>query len=56
MAAQYFKEFVIINGELYYSGSGGVSIRALSLTKAKEKQQVHDLSYGKGDVILYRRL
>lgn len=41
------KEFTIVNGELYFRGSGGVSAWAISKAKAKEELHcIHNLPYG----------
>lgn len=50
---KYFKDFIIINGKLYFFflGSGGVLARALTLTKAREElQHIHGLSCGDKDM------
>lgn len=57
MVTRGLKYFTLINGELYFQGSGRVLARAASKAKTKEDlQRVHDLSCQDNDIGLYRRL
>lgn len=57
MDTKDLKEFILINGELYHRGTGGVLIRALSQTEAKDElHQIHDLLCGENEIILYRHM
>lgn len=57
MIRKNFKDFVLINNEVYYRGSDGLLARALFLAKAREDPHcVHELLCGKDDASLYKQL
>ncbi|XP_028066827.1 uncharacterized protein LOC114269663 [Camellia sinensis] len=50
-------QFIIIEGELYFRGGTGFLARCVGQQEASFRlQQIHEKSYGDGDISLYRRI
>lgn len=50
------ENFLIVNGQLYHGDSGGVLVRALSLTKEKDKlYRIHEPLCANDVISLYQR-
>lgn len=48
---------MIIEGQLYYQGSGGILATAISEAESKEQlKQIHDSTCADNDISLYRRI
>lgn len=57
VTAKELKEFIFVNGELYFRGTGGILTRAISEGEAKQElKSVNDLSCGNNGISFYRRL
>lgn len=57
MAAKKLKEYIIVNGELYFRDNGRVLALAISNAEAKEElKRFNELSCDDNEISLYKRL
>lgn len=57
VAAKDLKNFIVINGKVYFQGSAAALTQAFSLIEVKEEYAMrHDISSEENDISFYRRL